>query len=222
MSSKISTFRVDRCTAKDVLQVKFSDDTSLTGHIRMSETSYCCAVDKLVGWCNDNHLLLNVSKMKERVVDFRRDPPPTPRPLVINGEEVEIVGGIQVPGLNHRLQAGLVPKCLGPPVRQPVALLHEEAAVFQHLPQVLGAVLQVNSESVIQKPLSLLQPQRTGQGKTFQDHQDCYQADWQTCPRPPGTLQGKSSKAPGGPSIVTPLTYCVQSCRPTLQQDLED
>ena len=79
------------CTAKDVLQVKFSDDTSLTGLIRMSETSYCCAVDKLVGWCNNNHLLLNVSKMKERVVDFRRDPP-TPRPLVINGEEVEIVG----------------------------------------------------------------------------------------------------------------------------------
>ena len=80
-----------RCTARDTLQVKFSDDTSLTGLITTSENSYRCAVEKLVGWCNDNHVLLNVSKTKEIVVDFRRDPPP-PRPLVINGEEVEIVG----------------------------------------------------------------------------------------------------------------------------------
>ena len=27
---------------------------------------------------------------------------------------------------------------------------------------------------------------------------DCYQADWQTCPRPPGTLRGESSQTPGG------------------------
>ena len=62
-----------RCTAKDTLQVKFSDVTPLTGLITMSENSYRCAVEKLVGWCNDNHLLLNVSKTKEIVVDFRRD-----------------------------------------------------------------------------------------------------------------------------------------------------
>ena len=80
-----------RCTARDTLQVKFSDDTSLTGLVTMSENSYRCAVEKLVGWCIDNHLFPNVSKTKEIVVDFRRDPPP-PRPLVINGEEVEIVG----------------------------------------------------------------------------------------------------------------------------------
>ena len=51
-----------RCTARDTLQVKFSDDTSLTGLITTSENSYRCAGKKLVGWCNDNHLLLNVSK----------------------------------------------------------------------------------------------------------------------------------------------------------------
>ena len=65
------------CTAKDTLQVRFSDDTSLTGLIT-SENSYRCAVEKLVGWCNDNHLLLNVSKTREIVVDFRRAPPPPP------------------------------------------------------------------------------------------------------------------------------------------------
>ena len=51
-----------RCTAKDTLQVKLSDDTSLTGLITTSENSYPCAVEKIVGWCKDNHLLLNVSK----------------------------------------------------------------------------------------------------------------------------------------------------------------
>ena len=40
-----------RCTARDTLQVKFSDDTSLTGLITTSENSYRCAVEKLVGWC---------------------------------------------------------------------------------------------------------------------------------------------------------------------------
>ena len=47
---------------------------------------YCCAMEKLVVGCKDNHLLLNVSKMKEIVVDFRRDLP-TPYPSVINGEK---------------------------------------------------------------------------------------------------------------------------------------
>ena len=42
-----------RCTARDTVQVKFSDDTSLTGLITTSENSYRCAMEKLVGWCND-------------------------------------------------------------------------------------------------------------------------------------------------------------------------
>lgn len=65
---------VCRCSAKDTLLVKFSNDTSLTGLIT-SENSYRCAVEKLVGWCMYNHLLLNVSKTKEIVVDIKRDPP---------------------------------------------------------------------------------------------------------------------------------------------------
>ena len=79
-----------RCTAGGTFQVKFSDDTSLTGLITTSEASYRGAVAGLVQWCDDNHLLLNVAKTKEMVVDFRRDPP-RPAPLVIKGEEVEIV-----------------------------------------------------------------------------------------------------------------------------------
>ena len=61
-----------RCSTKDALQVKFSDDTSMTGPTT-SKNSRRCAVDKLVGCCNDYHLLLNVSKTKEIAVDFKRD-----------------------------------------------------------------------------------------------------------------------------------------------------
>lgn len=42
--------------------------------ITTSKNSYCRAVETLVDWCKDNHLLLNVSKTKKIVVDFRRDP----------------------------------------------------------------------------------------------------------------------------------------------------
>ena len=74
-----------RCIAKDTPLVKFSDETSLTGLIT-SENSDRCAVEKLLGECRDNLLLLNVSKTREIVLDFRRHPP-SHCPLVIVGEE---------------------------------------------------------------------------------------------------------------------------------------
>ena len=58
--------------------------------ITTSESSYRSSVESLVDWCDSNHLLLNVAKTKEMVVDFRRDQP-RPTPLVIKGEEVEMV-----------------------------------------------------------------------------------------------------------------------------------
>ena len=50
---------------------------------------------------------------------------------------------------------------------QPAPVLHEEAEVFQRLPQVAAAVLQVNSGVChnIQQPLSLRQPQRTDKAR---------------------------------------------------------
>ncbi|KAM4594391.1 uncharacterized protein V3H82_000764 [Fundulus diaphanus] len=53
--------------------VKFADDTTLVGLItKGDETQYRLEVDHLTTWCRDNNLLLNVSKTKEVVVDFRR------------------------------------------------------------------------------------------------------------------------------------------------------
>ena len=43
-----------------------------------------------VNWCEENCLILNVSKTKGMIIDFRRQKS-TPTPLVINNETVEIV-----------------------------------------------------------------------------------------------------------------------------------
>ena len=124
-------------------------------------------MEKLVGWCRDNHLLLNVSKTKEIVVDFRKHPP-DPGPLVINDKEVTtakdeinvpialgafrdkgvtIVGEYKcIPGLRYRLKAELIPERPGPLEEgQPAAVLHEETEVLQRLPQAAATGLQGHS-----------------------------------------------------------------------------
>ena len=84
---------------------KFSDDSAVVGCIRSGqESEYRQLVDNFVDWCNQNHLLLNVNKTKEMVVDFRRTTVST-RPLKIMGEEVEVVEDYKYLGvhLNDRL-----------------------------------------------------------------------------------------------------------------------
>ena len=74
-----------------VLVVKFSDDTTVSGLITDADESvYRGEVERLVGWCDANNLMLNVSKTKELVVDFRSNKTSI-RPLDINGQIVEIV-----------------------------------------------------------------------------------------------------------------------------------
>ena len=54
------------------------------------ENTYRTAVQKLVEWCDENLLLLNISKTKKLVTDFRRNDS-SPVPLQIKGQQVEIV-----------------------------------------------------------------------------------------------------------------------------------
>jgi hypothetical protein len=76
---------------ESVLVVKFSDDTTVSGLISdADESAYRNEVARLVDWCDANNLVLNVSKTKELVVDFRVKKTPI-RPLVINDQDVEIV-----------------------------------------------------------------------------------------------------------------------------------
>ncbi|KAI3355457.1 hypothetical protein L3Q82_018292, partial [Scortum barcoo] len=47
-------------------------------------------IKDFVTWCDLNHLLLNTTKTREMVVDFRR-PRPHPEPVIIKGDCVEVV-----------------------------------------------------------------------------------------------------------------------------------
>ena len=70
--------------------LKFADDTTVIGLITNSdESEYRDQVNKLISWCNDNNLELNVNKTKEMIVDFRRKK--SPSPLVIDGRTVEMI-----------------------------------------------------------------------------------------------------------------------------------
>ncbi|XP_062844747.1 zinc finger protein 420-like, partial [Trichomycterus rosablanca] len=68
---------------------KFSD--AVVGCIRDGqEDEYRDLVSSFVEWCERNHLLLNVSKTKEMLVDFRRNRT-TSGPVTIMGQTVELV-----------------------------------------------------------------------------------------------------------------------------------
>lgn len=54
--------------------LKFADNTTVISLISDNdETAYRAEVPHLVSWCTDNNLLLNTSKTKKLIVDFRRE-----------------------------------------------------------------------------------------------------------------------------------------------------
>ena len=52
---------------------KFADDTSVVGLItKEDESSYRREITEMVRWCEENNLILNISKTKEMIIDFRK------------------------------------------------------------------------------------------------------------------------------------------------------
>ena len=93
LSPALFTIYTADCRTKEScsLQIKFADDTSLTGLICDSdETRYREAVAELVDWCDSNYLQLNVTKTEEMIFDFRKNTSDI-QPLVIKQEEVRTV-----------------------------------------------------------------------------------------------------------------------------------
>ncbi len=93
LSPLLFTLLTHDCTPsnKSNLFIKFADDTTVVGLIsNRDETNYRSEVSRLTGWCSDNNLSLNVEKMKEIVVDFRRVHTQH-APLTINGATVDRV-----------------------------------------------------------------------------------------------------------------------------------
>uniref|UniRef100_A0A3Q3MEX0 Reverse transcriptase domain-containing protein n=1 Tax=Labrus bergylta TaxID=56723 RepID=A0A3Q3MEX0_9LABR len=79
--------------------IKFADDTAVIGLISNNDdTAYRGEVQHLAAWCADNNLLLNNSKTKEIIVDFRRERGSTHNPIHINGMAVECVSSFKFLG----------------------------------------------------------------------------------------------------------------------------
>ncbi|KAL0151264.1 hypothetical protein M9458_053455 [Cirrhinus mrigala] len=84
---------------------KFSDDSAVVGCITGGdEREYRAVVDKFVTWSESNHLLLNVTKTRELVVDLRSTKAPV-TPTSIKGVSVEVVEEYKYLGvyLDHKL-----------------------------------------------------------------------------------------------------------------------
>ncbi|KAI3359107.1 hypothetical protein L3Q82_002649 [Scortum barcoo] len=64
------------------------------------ETHYREEIQHLTQWCSNNNLVLNTSKTKEVIVDYRRSRRTEHAPLLIHGEAVERVNNIKFLGIH--------------------------------------------------------------------------------------------------------------------------
>ena len=69
--------------------------TRMTAH----PSTYRDEVNRLAGWCSEHNLLLNTSKTKEMVIDFRKQKG-EPAPLSINGDCVQRVSSFKFLGIH--------------------------------------------------------------------------------------------------------------------------
>ena len=93
LSPLLFTLFTDDCrsNSESVIIAKFSDDTTMSGLISNDdEDLYRQGVDMMVSWCQRNNLILNVSKTKEIIVDYRVNKT-TVQPLQIDNQDVEQV-----------------------------------------------------------------------------------------------------------------------------------
>ena len=72
-SSIVIIYTNDLCTeSTNNIILKYADDTVIVGSITdCDELLYRQEIDKVKTWCENNKLLLNASKTKESIFDFR-------------------------------------------------------------------------------------------------------------------------------------------------------
>ena len=70
--------------------IKYADDTAIVGLISSDENLYHRTISEFNTWCGQNYLLLNISKTKEMIIDFRKEAHRL-TVLKINNEEIDQV-----------------------------------------------------------------------------------------------------------------------------------
>ncbi len=70
--------------------LKFADDTVIISPLEGNEMGHGQVVDDFVAWCDKSFLLLNVSKTKDMIIDFRKSQR-SPLSTVIKAADIEIV-----------------------------------------------------------------------------------------------------------------------------------
>ncbi|KAK1784721.1 hypothetical protein P4O66_003400 [Electrophorus voltai] len=91
-------------TSSSNIIVKFADDTVVMGLISDNdERAYLEEIKHLENWCQENNLLLNISKTKELIVDGSKKQERHYQPVGISGTTVERVGSFRYLGV-HILQ----------------------------------------------------------------------------------------------------------------------
>ncbi|KAI3360426.1 hypothetical protein L3Q82_002332 [Scortum barcoo] len=82
--------------------IKFADTTTIVGLISDNDKTHYSReeIQHLTQWCSNNNLVLNTSKTKEVIVDYRRSRRTEHAPLlIIHGEAVERVNNIKFLGI---------------------------------------------------------------------------------------------------------------------------
>ncbi|KAF7708963.1 hypothetical protein HF521_018020, partial [Silurus meridionalis] len=81
--------------------IKFADDTVVVGLINNNdETAYLQEVKNLERWCQENNLLLNISKTKELIVDFSTKREQSYQPINISGTPMKRVDSFRYLGVH--------------------------------------------------------------------------------------------------------------------------
>ncbi|KAK1796070.1 hypothetical protein P4O66_008861, partial [Electrophorus voltai] len=88
-------------TSSSTIIVKFADDTVIMGLISdNNERAYLEEIKHLENWCQENNLLLNVSKTKELIVDCSKKQERHYQPVRISGTTVERVDSFRYLGVH--------------------------------------------------------------------------------------------------------------------------
>ncbi|KAK1787224.1 hypothetical protein P4O66_002702 [Electrophorus voltai] len=88
-------------TSSSTIIVKFADDTVIMGLISdNNERAYLKEIKHLENWCQENNLLLNISKTKELIVDCSKKQERHYQPVRISGTTVERVDSFRFLGVH--------------------------------------------------------------------------------------------------------------------------